>query len=391
MLMIEIIFWVLSFIVILNLILYPAFLYILNRILNRENQKYIDNYYPFITILFSAYNEEKVIERRIKNLLSLDYPMDKIEIIAADDGSKDATCEIIKKYAFEYRNVRYQGSKERKGKVVRLNEAVKSAHGEILIFTDANTIYDREAVKLLVRPFIDPRVGACGGDLIYEEIEEALVSQHGEATYWRYETFIKEEESRFYSMVMGAGAIYAVRKELYVDVPPTFADDSYIPMHILKNGYIMVFVKDAKAYEKPAEKLFEEIKRRLRMVPQDVRGYLRLNCCFTFKTIKPALMLFCHKFLRWNLGIVIILWFLLLYKIKKSAIIYLILWSMSLTFIILSIISIIGLITEWRFFKLKIFTLPLYFLTAVFTASSGYIVGICGFSKSIWEKAETTR
>src|SRR5438874_2785341 len=195
---------------------------------------------PFVTVVVAAYNEAERIERRIENLLSLDYPREKLEIIVASDGSTDDT--VLR--AGRFPAVRIRAFDERRGKAAVLNDIVPSASGEIVVLADARQRFDRETLRALVADFGDPRVGAVSGELVLKSRSNAGSSTiaAGSSFYWRYEKFIRRNESRTNSTVGATGALYAIRRDLFERIPDdTLLDDVLIPMRIVSRGYRVLF------------------------------------------------------------------------------------------------------------------------------------------------------
>ncbi len=214
---VEIIFW-LS----ISLIIYSTIIYLILLNLFRNNDYVVDeDYLPTITLIICAYNEEKNILNKFNNVEDLEYPMEKMQVILSDDGSDDRTVEIAK--SFNFVNVL---SLDRSGKTSAQNEAVKIAQNDILVFSDANSIYHPNAIKKLARNFADQRVGVVCGELRYHE------EKSEESIYWNYEIAIKKGESRNGWLIGANGSIYAVRRESYVPLPKDAISDHLEPEKI---------------------------------------------------------------------------------------------------------------------------------------------------------------
>ena len=214
---------------------------------------------PVVTLIVPAHNEEDVIERKLENVLQLDYPADQLEVVVASDDSVDATHDIVA--GFEPRGVRLIRC-ERGGKVAAQDRAVRESAGEIVAFGDANVEWDTDALRELVAPFADPAVGmACG--------QVRLVNPSGgtnqEGVYWRYEMWLRARESLVHSMTGSNGAIYAVRREAYREVDPRFGHDLSFPYLMVQNGYRAVYEPRARATENMTTDIEDEFQRKVRM------------------------------------------------------------------------------------------------------------------------------
>lgn len=252
---------------------------------------------PSMSLIIVAYNEAHVIASRLDNALALNYPSDALEILVASDGSDDATEAIVATYAS--RGVQLLRL-PRRGKNHALNAAVAQARGDILVFSDANTLCDRQALRHLARNFADPRVGGVAGRKTYLMQAGSEASSHGESAYWTYDTWLKQMESLAGSIVSADGAIYAVRRHLYRALADTaVTDDFAVSTAVVAQGYRLVFEADACAYEEAMPTAMGEFQRKVRLMTRGLRGVIRrkhlLNPCrYGFY----AVVLGSHKLLR---------------------------------------------------------------------------------------------
>jgi len=215
---------------------------------------------PSVTLIVAAHNEEDVIERRLENLLALDYPSDKVEIVVASDASTDGTDAVVASIAARDPRVRLLPC-PRAGKVAAQNRAVRATDAEIVAFSDANAQWKPDALRRLVGNFADPDVAyACGG-----HVYEAADGTNREGTYWRFEAWLRRNESRLGSITGGIGPIYAVRRSDYVEVDPRFGHDLALPYLMVQRGRRAVFEPDAVAWEKPSRDIEDEYRRKVRM------------------------------------------------------------------------------------------------------------------------------
>ena len=252
---------------------------------------------PRATLIIPAWNEEKTIAARLDNALALDYPEEALEILVPSDGSTDRTEEIVQRYAD--RGVRLLAF-PRRGKIYGLKDAVQAATGEILVFSDANSMYERDALRKLARNFADPEVGGVCGNQIYLKNKKADTSSQGENLYWSFDKWLKQKESLTGSIVSAHGAIYAIRRALYR--PPASAavtDDFAISTAVIEQGYRLVFESEAIAYEEPMPAAEREFSRKVRLMNRGLRSVLlRRRLLNPWRYGFYAIILFSHKVLR---------------------------------------------------------------------------------------------
>jgi len=265
------------------------------KVLNRRVHK--KEFFPTVSLIIPAYNEEEVIADRLDNALLLAYPEHALEIIVVSDGSSDKTEEIVTTYASKGVQLL---SLPRKGKNQALAAAVSKASGEVLLFSDANIFCEANALKAIAANFADPEVGGVSGDTSYHIKPGSESSSYGEHLYWRYDTWLKRLESQTGSIVSAHGALYAIRRELY-QPPADFAaaDDFVISTAVIEQGYRLVYETNARAYEEAISEGHREFQRRIRVTMMGVRGLVtRLPLMNPFKFGFYSLSLFSHKVLR---------------------------------------------------------------------------------------------
>jgi cellulose synthase/poly-beta-1,6-N-acetylglucosamine synthase-like glycosyltransferase len=274
---------------------YPVLLWVFTRSKNAPVKE--RNIVPSITLVISAYNEGKIIRQKLENTLALEYPASLLEIIVISDASTDCTDETVK--SFGPRGVKLLRMPTRGGKTAGLNSAIKQARGEIVLFSDANIMYEPDVAWRLARNFADPAVGCVTGDSRYTENFES--SAHAqENTYWHYEQAIRAWESQLGSTVGGDGAIFAIRRELYEPLPREAINDLVIPLQIVARGYRAVFEPTAVGFEPSAGNFAAEFRRKRRIVNRSWRGVLSVS-----EVLKPwcvgifAWQVWSHKVLRW--------------------------------------------------------------------------------------------
>jgi cellulose synthase/poly-beta-1,6-N-acetylglucosamine synthase-like glycosyltransferase len=215
---------------------------------------------PSVSVVVAAWNEESVIERRIENLLALDYPPELLEVVVASDASEDRTDELVTTIAEGAPSVRLIRCR-RSGKVAAQDAAVRETDADIVAFSDANATWESEALRRLVRSFADPSVAYVCGRLVLTD----AAGSNREGVYWRLETWLRGQESALGSVTGGNGAIYAVRRSDYVEVDPRFGHDLSLPYAMVQRGRRAVYDPDAIAFERPTPEIETEYRRKVRM------------------------------------------------------------------------------------------------------------------------------
>jgi cellulose synthase/poly-beta-1,6-N-acetylglucosamine synthase-like glycosyltransferase len=334
---------------------------------------------PFVSLIIAAHNEADVIGKKIDNALSMDYPKDKFEVLVASDNSDDATVVCAQRSSGPI--VRVLDFKERRGKLGTLNEAVKHARGSVLMFTDANAMFAKDALQQLLLPFSDPMVGCVSGQKI---IRSSGATDAGEGLYWRIESFIKKRESYRGSCAGADGAVYAVRKELY-PFPPTnklFMDDFFISLAIIQKGFRCIYNEQAKAYEESSDNFRSELRRKGRILAGAINVLFKMPGLLIPFYSSLAIKLWSHKVLRWAggvflavaLGMNIYLYDLRIYKLFLYP------------HVLFYGLGIIGLFLSTRNIKIFFFYYPYYFLFMNYSQVLGLWTWLKEGRKSHWER-----
>jgi glycosyltransferase involved in cell wall biosynthesis len=275
---------------------YPAAAAVLARLRPRPVRK--EELTPEVTVVVAAHDEEGVIGRRVENLLELDYPSDKLEIVVASDGSTDRTHEIVEEIASRAPAVRLLRC-ERAGKATAQNAAVAASTREIVAFSDANSRWEPDALRKLLRSFADPDVGYVCGQLRLESADGAS----REGLYWRYELWQRESESALGSITAGNGAIYAVRRSDYLGWgDPRIGHDFGLPFRLVQRKRRAVYEPEAVAWEKPARDAEDEYRRKVRMMTRSWRPLLDGSLARTGDGLYLA-ELVSHRVLRYGSGL----------------------------------------------------------------------------------------
>jgi cellulose synthase/poly-beta-1,6-N-acetylglucosamine synthase-like glycosyltransferase len=251
---------------------------------------------PTVTILVPAYNEAACIAATIENKLAQDYPPDRLEIIVVSDASDDGTDDIVRRYAD--RGVKLLRRAARQGKAAALNEAIRHAGGEIVVFSDANSTFAPDALRRMVENFADSRVGYVTGSLEYLHGEEA--SGRGSGAYMRYENWLRRIETRVDSVIGVNGGVDAMRRHLYADVPADQITDFVLPLRVIAAGFRVVFDERVRSSEHANEELGPEFRMRVRVALRALRGLVYMREALSLvRAPLPAFCIFSHKILRY--------------------------------------------------------------------------------------------
>jgi len=294
-------------------VLYPAFLFVacaavqiqrdwryLSTRRDRRSTAAAADALPAVSLIISAHNEQAHLRDKLTNIRACDYPPDRLEVIFVSDGSTDGTNAILQ--AVEDTNVRTVFLAQRGGKANALNHAVEQAKHEILVFSDAATLFDAAAVRKLVRHFSDSRVGVVCGALHFHASAE---SRQTEGVYWTYECMLRLMEARLGATLTASGAIYALRRECYAPLPvETLVEDLLVPMNARRAGYRVLYEPEAVATDFSASTVAGEFTRRVRIATGSFRALPRLAAI----RLGPmtAFAFFSHKVLRWILPLLLI-------------------------------------------------------------------------------------
>jgi len=361
--------------------LYPIILIILNRLVaskEKVSDSFSEEPLPSVTLVIAAYNEEVVIDEKLRNSLSLDYPHDRFKIVIASDGSSDRTNEITLEYMKKYPIIDLL-ELPRGGKCQAINAAISKVDSEIIIFSDANTEYQRDALKKLVRHFKHSDIGCVCGRLIYRNQNQVL-SGKGESLYWKYETMIKKLEGKLGFVAGANGAIYAVRKELVDYLPEnTINDDFFISMRVVQKRKKSIYEQNAIAYEDVAPSIESEFKRHIRDGAGHYIAILQLWRLMNPLLGWPSFIFWSHRLLRWLAPFILIALF--------SGNIFLLNDPFFLVFFYLQTLfytfAFLGLMIKNENLPLIIYV-PFYFCILNLALFVGFFRLVFGLQKTVW-------
>lgn len=319
-------FLIFIFLSIYSYILFPILLYIYALFKKKPWNK--KEYNLFVSVVISVYNEQEIIKDKILNTLAFDYPKNLFEVIVVSDGSEDQTNTIVSQ--FKEPNVRLIDFPDRSGKTDCLNKAIPHANGEIVLFTDANSMFPRKLLKNLLRNFSDNTIGLVTGWTKYYNSQN--VSENI-GLYARLELFTKEYESRISSCVGADGAIFAIGKELYVPLKIEDINDFVIPLNVVLKGKRVVIDKDVFCVEKTTGLMSDDFHRQIRITNRTIRAlynYIRLLNPFKYKTF--SIFLLSHKVLRFLTPLFLIMVLISNFVLVQNSFIFIIMLLLQLLF-----------------------------------------------------------
>jgi len=374
---IEAAFWVCFAIVAYAYVGYPILLFVLSPLLGRSVIK--AGITPKVSLIIAAYNEEKDIAAKIENALALDYPPDRLEIIVASDCSTDRTCSIVSGYSG--RVILYQCG-QRLGKTAAQNRAASIARGQIVVFSDATTMYDRLAIRNLVRPFADTTVGCVAGRLVYTDSGKSSVGT-GCISYWAYENLLKVSESRLSSLIGVSGCMYAVRRSSYNQLGSWLSSDFVIAAEMRRLSLRTIHEPEAICYEQTNRKTKNEFRMRVRVIEQTFTALAFYRALLNpFKQGLFAFQMISHKPVRYAVPWFAALALALSIPLSQGSIFFSVLLACQCAFYAM---AGAGLALGRLGLNIKILALPAYFVLTNVAAVAGLIKYLRGESHVVWE------
>lgn len=291
----EIIFWLSAAALAYTYAGYPLLLLLMSRLRPREVKR--GAFEPFVSVIVTAYNEERDLEAKLENTLALDYPRHLLEIIVASDCSTDRTDDLAR--AFADHGVRLVRQPKRLGKTAAQNMAVAEARGEIILFSDATSLYQPDVLRVMMPSFADPTVGCVAGRLIYVDPAESRVGR-GARSYWSYETFLKRHESRVCSLIGASGCLYAVRRSAYQPLYHEACSDFIIATKMVEQSLRAVYEPAAVCTEETNRQVDKELRMRVRVIAQTYTDLWRHRAMMNpFRSGFYAIQLLSHKVMRY--------------------------------------------------------------------------------------------
>ena len=393
MVTLKIVFWICAFLVFYTYLGYGMLLWLLIRLKHIVKGKAErialptdDDELPEVTFMVCAYNEQDVVDMKMKDIHLLDYPKDKLHITWVTDGSSDNTNERLKAYP----DVEIIFTPERKGKTAALNHGLSLVKSDITVMTDANTMVNSGAIKEIVRLMQDPKVACVAGEKRVMARQEGQIASEGEGLYWKYESALKRMDSELYSAMGAAGELNAIRTALYEPMPENaLLDDFVMSMRMVDKGYKIAYTSDAYATEYGSADLQEESKRKRRIAAGGLQ-----SCWWLLKMMNPfrrpivAFQFVSHRVLRWSItpfALMLLIPLNVALVMMKAGSIYTVSW---ITQIIFYIAALCGYLLEQKGHRSKLFYVPYYFLFMNMNVFAGIPYLYSHRKGGTWEKAK---
>ena len=386
---IKTIFWISVFIVFYTYVGYGMLIWLINIIKsafrNNSLSTLSENFEPLVALVIPAYNEEDFVEDKIKNSLLLNYPEGRLRIYFVTDGSDDNTPGIVSKYP----QLILLHKKQREGKAAAMNRAMLVVQEPFVVFSDANTMLNENAIKELVKFFSNPKVGAVAGEKKILQSSDSKAASAGEGLYWRYESFLKKQDADFYSVVGAAGELFSIRKELYEPITSgVIIEDFVLSLGIAKRGFLVKYAPAAFAIETASASIKEEQKRKIRISAGGFQAIFILRDLLNiFRYGVLSFQYISHRVLRWS--VTPVCFFMLLplngvLVLRQMGIIYVVVLAGQVIFYLLAL-------TGWVFsnqgIRLKLLYIPYYFLFMNISVFLGLKRILLEKRSFLWEKA----
>jgi poly-beta-1,6-N-acetyl-D-glucosamine synthase len=377
-----IIFYISLFLILQTYLFYPVSIYLLS--LFKPSKKHLtEGYEPAVSVIISAYNEDKVIEGTLLKFLEIDYNQSKLEILVGSDCSSDRTNEILQNISSKHPNIHFYNFTVRRGKASVLNDLVSKASGEVLVFSDANTAYSPDAIKKLMRYYSDPEIGGVCGRLVL--IDPLLIHKgNQEKRYWQIENWIKEKEGALGSLIGANGGIYSIRKEYFHPIPvdSPVMDDFFVSLKVLERKKLFIYEREAVAVEEVAGDYKVEYRRKIRNNAIDLSTLKYLKNLLSPTAGFTAYALWSHKIIRWFSPVLLILILVSNIVLYGSGNFYDILLYMQG---ILYFLAAIGFLLSQNGIKLFPFNLCFYFVLINYALLIGIYKFLTKQQKSHWQ------
>lgn len=389
--MLVALFWFAIIFILYSYLGYPAIIALLAKM--KGIRKYASSFLPEVTLLIPAYNEEDFIAEKLKNSLTLDYPREKLQILVTADGSSDRTPDIVREFAAQGVELAY--TPDRGGKMAAINRAMEIVRGEIVVFSDANNMYEAQSLRILTAPFSDEEVGSVTGAKLI--IQDGRRLSAAEGLYWRYESRIKSDETILGSCTSAVGEMLAVRRELFLAPPQEIInDDHYIVLDLMRRGYRNVYAPEARSFEYASLSAADEIVRRSRMNAGLFQTISLSGKLLPFKKPVWVWQLLSHKYSRAFVPLAMLLAFLanflmLVFPLHNEMSPF---WSVAFPYnwiffaaqLIFYALAFIGRVFKTGGVIGKLLYLPTFLLNSNLAALSGLYNYLTGKQSHIWQR-----
>ncbi|OFX89541.1 MAG: glycosyl transferase [Bacteroidetes bacterium GWF2_33_16] len=386
----EILFWILFAFLIYSYLGYPLLMFCISIIINAFTSKKESGdllFEPHVTLFVTAFNEIDVVHQKVKNSFDLDYPKDKLHFVWVTDGSTDGTNNELKKYP----EITIFHQDDRKGKIHAMNRGMRFVNTPLVIFSDANTLLNKNCIKAIVTEFKNEKTGCVAGEKRIIPLVKDNAVNTGENIYWKYESLVKKSESKVNSAIGAVGELFAIRTELFSEIENnTILDDFVISLRIAQKGFKIKYTSEAYAEERASVNIKEELKRKTRIAFGAFQTLFRLRELLNpFKYKFLTFQYISHKVIRWtiiplSLPLLFILNIMLTYYQSQSEIYSMLLFIQ--VFFYLMVLA--GFLFQSKKIRIKLIFAPYYF----FVMNYSLIIGFLRFLKQSqpinWERAK---
>ena len=374
----QLIFWIGFCALLYSYVGYALVLVVLSRLRGRGVKA--EDFTPTISFIITAYNEERDLAAKLRNTLALNYPKDKLEIIVASDCSSDRTDEIARSFANE--GVRLHRQLERLGKTAAQNRAVELATGDVILFSDATTLYRPDVLRVISRNFADETIGCVAGQLIYVDPANSSVGK-GAVSYWNYEVFLKRHESNVRSLIGVSGCLYAVRRSAYVPLYHEACSDFIIATKMVEQGLRTIYEPDAICEEETNSRADKEFRMRVRVITQTYNDLWKHRHIFNpFRYGVYALQLFSHKVMRYLVPVFLAMLFISSLVLASRSRFFALILVLQLAGYV---VALVGYLLERAGLRSGLISLPHYFLLANLAAVVAFYEFVRGERYAKWE------
>lgn len=374
--------FLLIFLIFYSYIGYGILLFIITRF--KKKPSFTASSLPDVTIIIPAYNEADILQEKIHNTLSLNYPDGLLKIIVITDGSTDSPEKILAAYP----GVLHLHEAKRKGKSAAINRAMKEVTTSVTIFTDANSILNAEAILKLAEHFANPLTGGVSGEKRIISNKSSDVADEGEGMYWKYESALKKMDARLFSIVGAAGELFAIRSKLYKPLEEdTILDDFVLSLRICESGFRIAYEPSAIAYERASASVEEEYKRKTRIAAGAFQAMGRLHSIWNpFRHPVLHFQFISHRILRWVAcppALVLLLILNILLVLFNGGTLFEILLFLQLLFYAF---AFTGFMLSKSNISIRIFNIPFYFVFMNYCLIAGFFRYLWGNQAAEWEK-----
>ena len=377
-------FFISLFLFLHSYVFYPLIIKLISVF--KKKKTILFNFSNTVSIVIAAYNEEKTIKDRIENISASEYDLSKIEVLVGSDGSIDETVSILNSLQKKYDWLKVSDYTIRRGKAAVLNDLVQEAGNDVLMFTDANTVFETGTIKQLISSFISNDIGGVCGRLNLTNQKYKGSGSSDEVSYWRYETFIKQAEGDCNILIGANGGNYAIRKFLFEPLPinKPVTDDLFITLNVLMKNYKFIYNNQAIGYEEVSPGIIDEFKRKIRFAASNYQSLVLLKKLLFSKNILLSFAFWSHKVLRWFMPFIFVILFvcnflLLSYNVAMP---YYYIFCFQLICIVL---AFIGLVLDLIKVRIPVLSMFYFFVLTNVALVIGLYKFLTGRHRAYWQ------